>query len=310
MLALSYTEGTRDQHWHRDTGLLYAADDDFAVADVHARMGGMHAPPYALNMFIALAEMEDVNGPTEFILGSHMWADTWFDDEQDDCCEDYKFTGMPVGSVIIADYRTIHRGTINLATYPRPLGMFVYGRHWWVDSVNYGRGDYGGLKFSASDVARGVLGAQEIQSLSGEELQLVANAVMRTYDAQRKDKMDQFQAAAVAALVGSDTSESDEEDRGDEQDDNSSNSLTTLLAGINDEEGDVLAAMLHTWAEESRVRELEATEGRRKMFKGMLAKWGEALHDEVTGAVERYAQHLPSSHRENESEEPEGHNEL
>lgn len=78
MFALSYLNGTRDQHWHRDTGLLFAADDAFHVTDdVHARNGGMHEPPYALNCFIALTNLTAGDGPTEFILGSHMWGVTW-----------------------------------------------------------------------------------------------------------------------------------------------------------------------------------------------------------------------------------------
>ena len=45
MFALSYLNGTRDQHWHRDTGLLFAGDSDFHIPDAHARVDGMHEPP-------------------------------------------------------------------------------------------------------------------------------------------------------------------------------------------------------------------------------------------------------------------------
>lgn len=73
-----------------------------------------------------------------------------YDDEQDNCCEDYMFTNMPPGSIIISDYRTVHRGTINLGTNPRPVAMYIYGRDWWSDRINYGRSDYGGLKVCAA----------------------------------------------------------------------------------------------------------------------------------------------------------------
>ena len=66
--ALSYLNGTRDQHWHRDTGLLFAHDDDFHLPDAHARIGGLHEPPYALNVFIPLADVE-----VGSCVGSLLW---------------------------------------------------------------------------------------------------------------------------------------------------------------------------------------------------------------------------------------------
>ena len=51
---------------------------------------------------------------------------------------------MYSGSVVISDYRTVHRGTTNRSPVPRPVAMLVYGREWWTDTVNYGAGDYGG----------------------------------------------------------------------------------------------------------------------------------------------------------------------
>jgi ectoine hydroxylase-related dioxygenase (phytanoyl-CoA dioxygenase family) len=36
------------------------------------------------------------------------------------------------GSVVISDYRTVHRGTVNRSKKPRPVMMSVYGREWWV----------------------------------------------------------------------------------------------------------------------------------------------------------------------------------
>lgn len=43
--------GVPDQHWHRDTGLLYEGDDVFMEGTgVHDRDTGVHLPPFAVNM--------------------------------------------------------------------------------------------------------------------------------------------------------------------------------------------------------------------------------------------------------------------
>ena len=90
-----------------------------------------------------------MDGPTEFTLGSHMWGARWSEEAcfiRRDCA--IRSFDLAPGSVVIADYRTVHRGTRNASPSPRLLAMLVYGRPWWSDSVNYyeGRGDYGGFE--------------------------------------------------------------------------------------------------------------------------------------------------------------------
>lgn len=41
----------------------------------HARTGGLHLPPYAVNVFYPLVDLAAENGPTEFAPGSHMWGE-------------------------------------------------------------------------------------------------------------------------------------------------------------------------------------------------------------------------------------------
>jgi len=284
MFALSYLNGTRDQHWHRDTGLLWDPDDDFHVPDTHARMGGMHEPPYALNCFIALSDMQEKDGPTEFILGSHMWASTWFDDEQDDCCEDYKFTGMPPGSIVIADYRTVHRGTINLGTNPRPLAMYIYGREWWTDTVNYGRGDYGGLKATPAEQVRRLLPITESATIPSQDLQVIARAYLRTHDTLLANDAE-GEKAALAELLLELLEETQEQPSDVEAGDTPSKPAITEL--------------LQKWKVSNELQNRAAAEDRQKMFKGMLAKWGESLQSEVSGTVhllpKKYASRLASA---------------
>ena len=55
--ASSRSRRARAQHWHRDTGLLFADDDDFHLEGVHAARRGVHLPPCALNAFIHLEDL-------------------------------------------------------------------------------------------------------------------------------------------------------------------------------------------------------------------------------------------------------------
>lgn len=142
VIALNVSNGNADQHWHRDTELLFPEDSTFRGEYVHDKYHGIHMPSYAINVFVPLVPLTEENGPTQFSLGSHQWGLVWADDEKDGVI-DYRFTG-PVGSVILFDYRTVHRGTANLGEAARPVAMLIYGRSWWVDVINYGQTNYGG----------------------------------------------------------------------------------------------------------------------------------------------------------------------
>jgi hypothetical protein len=178
--ALTQADGIEEQHWHRDTQQLFIDDEQRAMdprsarsvaggdradgggaagaggagaprfdEDVHRRFGGVHLPPYGVNVFAALRSVRKLDGPTEFTLGSHMWGTRWSEEacfKRQDCT--LRSFELAPGSVVVADYRTVHRGMLNASPSPRLLAMLVYGRPWWSDSVNYykGRGDYGGFE--------------------------------------------------------------------------------------------------------------------------------------------------------------------
>lgn len=135
------------QHWHRDVPLLFEDDEQFHLKGVHARDGGVQTPPYLLNVFVPLVDLAAENGPTEFVLGSHTWGDRWSEFELDPAEPGEELLAtVPRGTIVIADYRTVHRGTVNRSGAPRPVAMIIAGRQWAFDTLNYGLGlDFGGI---------------------------------------------------------------------------------------------------------------------------------------------------------------------
>jgi Phytanoyl-CoA dioxygenase (PhyH) len=139
----------RDQHWHRDTPLLFEATTTGGgdKRRVHERHAGVHLPPFAVNVFVPLVDrVDEANGATEFTLASHMWGDIWRDENESDAVD--KQLTLAKGDVLFFDLRTVHRGRANRSQLPRPLLMLVYGRAWWHDPINYA-GNYGGKHIDA-----------------------------------------------------------------------------------------------------------------------------------------------------------------
>ena len=131
--------GAGAQSWHRDSPLLWDEGDASAPSPVHAARGGVHLPPFALNVFAPLRDVAPADGPTEFVLGSHMWAPVWAEDEAAEEGGTERVFALRAGSFVVADYRTVHRGGANRAPSrrARALAMFVWGRRWWHDATNY-----------------------------------------------------------------------------------------------------------------------------------------------------------------------------
>ena len=102
-------------------------------------------PPYAINVFVPLLPQRDASrGPTQFALGSHRHAR---DGLGASAAVANRTFAVGAGALILADYRTLHRGTRNAAPdgQARPVAMLVYGRRWWSDTENYELANYGGF---------------------------------------------------------------------------------------------------------------------------------------------------------------------
>lgn len=142
-----------EQHWHRDNDLLFEGDQQGrgAVGEGQGDGNGASAeagaavPPYAINVFVPLLAQHDAaRGPTQFALGSHRHSR---DGLGPSVAVANRTFAVGAGSLIIADYRTLHRGTRNVAAdqQARPIAMLIYGRRWWSDTENYAAANYGGF---------------------------------------------------------------------------------------------------------------------------------------------------------------------
>ena len=80
-------------------------------------------PPVAISISMPLVPLDDVNGTTAFWCRSHREA---LRDGPPDFAPP-----VPVGSVVVWDFRTIHSGRANRSTQPRPILFAVHSRDWW-----------------------------------------------------------------------------------------------------------------------------------------------------------------------------------
>ena len=76
-------------------------------------------------------DIDESNGPTEFLVGSHRRRLAHPDDEPDD--RRRATIVAPAGAAIIFDYRTWHRGLPNMSVRDRHVLYLVAARPWFAD---------------------------------------------------------------------------------------------------------------------------------------------------------------------------------
>ena len=122
-----------EQLWHADGEHLFAGTEH------------CHLPVHSLNVFVPLVDITEENGGTEFCLGSHrltgasdriVWQDDAHRDRIGSKGEPVAFT-CRAGSVILFDYRILHRGLANSTQASRPVLYFTYARAWFRDVRNF-----------------------------------------------------------------------------------------------------------------------------------------------------------------------------
>ena len=106
-----------------------------------------HAPPYGLNVFIPLVDLDVLNGPTELCPGTHVLGH--FDDSVQSI-----LPCIPAGQTLLFDFRLRHRGMGNNSTAARPVVYLTYATPRWKDNENFNRRRYRKLPELVTVVSR------------------------------------------------------------------------------------------------------------------------------------------------------------
>jgi len=126
-LVLS-SPGAADQAWHSDGPHLSATRD---------------LPCHCLNVFVPLVEVTARNGPTEIRPGSvNMTRNLKAEMLKAMVRKTLRPIARPElrrGSVLLFDYRVLHRGTRNASDEPRPVLVYTFAKPYYRDTLNFPR---------------------------------------------------------------------------------------------------------------------------------------------------------------------------
>jgi hypothetical protein len=135
--------GAGEQYWHSDgahqgpaAGWPPPARTQLPAQDLSEWGQAQAAPPHNVCVFVPLVDLNRDNGYTEF------WAGT---QHYDKLLEKKGVQSLPggtdaildAGSVLLYDFRTIHRGMPNSSDAMRPILYFVYSHESWSESRNF-----------------------------------------------------------------------------------------------------------------------------------------------------------------------------
>ncbi len=118
--VISSFPGSTMQKLHTDSPHLF---EDKAIAAM--------LPPFALTISIPLVDVDEVNGSTEFLPGTHRFV------QSPESANGSVWNAVPRGNCMIWDYRVRHRGQPNNGAAPRPMLYATACRTFWQDSTNF-----------------------------------------------------------------------------------------------------------------------------------------------------------------------------
>ena len=109
-------------------------------------------PPHSLVVFLPLCDLNETNGPTSFLPGSHQrWTAAAL--EAESSAPGSSSAGAPAildvdaGDAIVFDSRTQHAGGANRSQHARPVLYLVFARPWFDEAMHRrlvgGEGDGG-----------------------------------------------------------------------------------------------------------------------------------------------------------------------
>ena len=94
-----------------------------------------HLPCHCLNLFIPLVDVTNINGPTSFRPGSHKYTrdlkNLYFKAFITKKLQPIQSPNIKKGSVLLFDYRVLHRGLTNNSDKPRPILVITFAKSWF-----------------------------------------------------------------------------------------------------------------------------------------------------------------------------------
>lgn len=91
---------------------------------------GKETPMYQLALNFPLVDVTAENGPLEIIRGTHMMTRNEGIELLESGKASIEAVALQMGDVMIRDVRTLHRGTPNHTSEPRPMVVIGYSRSW------------------------------------------------------------------------------------------------------------------------------------------------------------------------------------
>ena len=120
--------GAETQAWHSDGPHLSVTRD---------------LPCHCLNVFVPLVDVDDANGPTEMRPGSvSLTRDLKKAYMKAFLTKKLRAVDAPnleKGSVLLFDYRILHRGKANTTPTPRPVLVYTFAKPTYIDNMNFPR---------------------------------------------------------------------------------------------------------------------------------------------------------------------------
>ena len=121
-----------------------SSDQPFHGDGPHLFEKAIQLPTHAVNVFIPLHDISEELGPTEIIPGTHLISnvDTVHNHLKNNNIKVVKDRTiaplMKRGSILLYDYRVLHRGTGNKSGRPRYMFYMLYVKPWFKDHINFG----------------------------------------------------------------------------------------------------------------------------------------------------------------------------
>ena len=135
-----------EQLWHADGEHLFSNTHPDTLSEGGASPEAL--PAHCINVFVPLVDLTLDNGVTEFCLGTHtdtgispeiVWQKQSWRDQIGHTASPVAMTA-PAGSVVLFDYRVLHRGLECKEGQPRrPVLYYTFARRWFSDNLNFPR---------------------------------------------------------------------------------------------------------------------------------------------------------------------------